>query len=311
MTRRNLSHTIMTIPQFERDLYCLRSSGFVVIPRFIDESWARALHQALAGFEAEIEAYAKTAGAVNFTHGWPLLTTRCLYCVSKKVQDLAMSETVQAMAQTYLSGAVIRDCLLQTNMPDPRSQARGTGGRLSYHRDTLWKDGPIQPNYLHAFILLTDLTTENGATFVVPGSHRAREPGYYFKHTEPGMREEGINYLVYDQSYFPSAVQILAPKGSLILLDPMTIHSQGINVTALRRTLVNITFRAADIVGNPPLLNARQLALDATRVPLRPDFLALLEDRPELPAHFGPLGTRPVESEAPSPGHPVWERVVV
>ncbi|HSI50387.1 MAG TPA: phytanoyl-CoA dioxygenase family protein [Ideonella sp.] len=300
----------MTIAQFERDLFCLQTAGFVVLPGFVSEDQLAALLPPLTAFEAEVEHYAKTAGKVNFTHGWPLLTTRCAYCVSEELQALAMSQRVQAMAQTYLGGAVIRDCLLQTNMPDPRSQARGLGGRLSYHRDTLWKDGPILPSYLHAFILLTDLTAENGATFVVPGSHRLREPGYYFKHTEAGVREEGINYLVYDQAYFPSAVQILAPRGSLVFLDPMAIHSQGINVTAQRRTLVNITFRAASIVGNPPLLNARKLALEAARVPLRPDFLALLEDRAELPAHFGPLGTAP-EVQPESTGQPVWERVVV
>lgn len=297
----------MPIPQFQRDLYCLRTAGYAVFRGFLEPARADALREELLAFEAEVRRHARVEGSVDFVHGWPLVTTRCLYCVSEAVQDLAMHEQVQAVAQEHLGGAVIRDCLLQTNMPDPNSRQRSVHGRLSFHRDTLWKDGPIEPSYLHAFVLLTDCTFRNGATCVVPGSHREREPGYYFKHNDTGVREEGINYLVWDPAYFPSTTSIVAPRGSLVFLDPMTIHSQGLNQTRGKRVLLNITFRRHDIVGNPPLLDAARIARESARVPVRPDFLALLESNPALPAHFGPLGTPPQRTSA---GPQVkWEKV--
>jgi ectoine hydroxylase-related dioxygenase (phytanoyl-CoA dioxygenase family) len=305
--RKTFFNDAMPIPQSDRDIYCLRSAGYAVFPQFLDSERTDALRNELQAFEAEVRRYAQRKGGVDFVHGWPLLTTRCLYCVSETVQDIAMDARIQAVAHRYLGGAVIRDCLLQTNMPDPNSRQRSVHGRLSFHRDTLWKDGPIEPSYLHAFILLTDFTFRNGATCVVPGSNHEREPGYYFKHNDVGIREEGINYLVWDPGYFPSMTPILAPKGSLVFLDPMTIHSQGLNQTRGKRVLLNITFRRHDIAGNPPLLNAARIAREAARVPVRPDFLAQLESNPDLPAHFGPLGTPPARQ--PQATEAKWEKV--
>ena len=201
-----------------------------------------------------------------------------------------MDSTVQAFAQGYLGKAILRDCLVQTNMPDPRNASRGIGGDVSFHRDTLWDGGPIRPAYLHLFLLLTDFTRENGATIVVPGTHRLREPGYYFKHSDPRTQQDGIDYRVYERRYFASSVQLEAPKGSLLILDPMTIHTQGINITEHPRSLLNMTFRASDVAGMPRLLNARAIAERYARVPVRADLLEILEADPTLPAHFGPLG---------------------
>jgi ectoine hydroxylase-related dioxygenase (phytanoyl-CoA dioxygenase family) len=198
---------------------------------------------------------------------------------------------IRALVECYLGrGAVLRDCLLQTVMPDERNTKRGVGADLSFHRDTLWQQESIYPTYLHVFVLLDDFTRRNGATVVVPGSHRQREPGYYFKLTDPRESQSGIDYRVYERRYFPSAVQLEAPRGSIVLLDPMAIHTQGNNVTPKRRSLLNMTFRAANVVGTPPLLNARAIAERFARVPVRQEVLDLLESNPSLPAHFGPLG---------------------
>jgi hypothetical protein len=297
----------MNPSQVDRDLYCLASAGFIVMKDFLSNASIEALCAEVLDFEAEVREYARACD-VDFRHGWPLITTRCVYCVSQAVQDVAMSDRIQNIAQKYLGGALIRDCLLQTNMPDPRNKTRGVGAKLSYHRDTLWTGDAINPAYLHAFVLLTDFTSENGATYVVPGSHRFREPGYYFKHSEKGSLAKGVDYLVYDQAYFPSVVQLLAPRGSLIFLDPMTIHSQGVNVTDQSRSLLNITFRKEGIVANPPLLNARRIASRSSRVPVRQDFLDLLEADPDLPSHFGPLGTDRDVRRAST--HLPWEKVM-
>jgi ectoine hydroxylase-related dioxygenase (phytanoyl-CoA dioxygenase family) len=278
-------------PQRERDLYCLHCAGYAVIQNVFGHRITAQMLDLASAFEDEVEAHVRAGGSCAFRHSWPLRTTRALYAIGAVFQDAAMHPLIQRFARAYLGDIVIRDCLMQTNMPDVRNETRGCGGDLSFHRDTTWPDGRIEPRYLHAFILLHDFTRENGATVVVPGTHRDREPGYYFKDSDPRGSQPGIDYRVYEQRYFPSATTIEAPCGSLVLLDPMTIHTQGINTTAHKRSLVNVTFRNARVRGMPPLLNARRLVELHARVPVRSDFLDLLESESTLPTSFGTLGS--------------------
>ena len=278
------------VSQIERDLYCLSCSGFAVLPHFLDSARVDAIARAAREFEGEVQRFVDAGGTAILRHSWPLRTTRCLYAVSREVQDLVMDPRVQALAHGYLGAPILRDCLIQTNMPDPQNAKRGPQGDVSFHRDTLWPEGRIRPMYLHVFLLLTDFGQENGATIVVPGTHRRAEPGYYFKHTDPRSAQDGIEYKVYERRYFPSHIQLEAPRGSIVLLDPMTIHTQGINVTNEPRSLINMTFRAEGVVGMPALLNARKIAEHFARVPVRSDLLNILESCAELPAHFGPIG---------------------
>jgi ectoine hydroxylase-related dioxygenase (phytanoyl-CoA dioxygenase family) len=278
----------MGVTQHDRDLYCLRAAGYVVLRDFADAETVSAIEAATVAFEGEVQGWARTDKLI-LSHSWPLLTTRCLYVASRDLQDLVMNDRIQALVHDYLEAPVLRDSLMQTNMPDPRNAARGRLGDISFHRDTLWADGEIRPQYLHVFLLLSDTTLENGATMVVPGSHRVREPGYYFKNTDPRGPQAGIDYRVYEQSYFPSAVQLPATRGTVMLLDPMTIHTQGINVGQAERRIINTTFRSGHIVGRPPLLNARAIADRHARVAMRSDFVALLEDSTDLPSEYGPL----------------------
>jgi ectoine hydroxylase-related dioxygenase (phytanoyl-CoA dioxygenase family) len=285
------------VEQFERDLYCLRCSGFAVLPNLLDSAATDALLETGRGFEDELEQFVSNGGRAHMRHAWPLRTTRALYAIDTLFQDLILHPVIQRMAQAYLGpNCRVRDCLMQTNMPDPRNVARGLQADMSFHRDTRWTQESIVPLYLHAFVLLHECTRANGCTVVVPGTHRAREPGYYFKDSDPRTPQPGIDYRVYEQRYFPSAVHLEAPRGSLIFLDPMVIHTQGINVTPEPRSLLNVTFRKHGIVATPPLLNACALASRHARVPVRQELLAMLESAEHLPSSFGPLGARTLRS---------------
>lgn len=278
----------MTVNQHDRDLFCLRQAGYIILRDFVDSGLVAAIEKDSIAFEDEVEEFRRER-EVHLSHSWPLRTTRCLYAVSPELQDLVMCNRIQRLVENYLGPSIIRDSLMQTNMPDPKNVERGLRADISFHRDTLWTEEDLIPQYLHVFLLLTDFTEETGGTIVVPGSHREREPGYYFKHADPRPSQKGIDYQVYEQSYFPSCSQLLAPRGSLILLDPMMIHSQGINITEYPRRIINTTFRAEQIAGRPPLLNARAIAKRYARVPVRDDFMSLLEGDERLPGYYGPL----------------------
>ena len=288
----------MIATQLERDTYCLRRAGFLTVPNFVPNDVMDRIERAAYDWEDEIERF-KAAGAhVPLKHFRPLTTTRCLHAISTDIQNIAMAPRIQEIAAGYLPKPVLRDCVVQSNMPDAHNAARGVNGPVSYHRDALWSGAP-SPMYLHVFLLLTDFTPENGATLLVPGSHLVREPGYYFKRTDPRGRVDGIEYTVYEKSYFGSAVHLSAPRGSLIFMDGTSIHTQGANTTPHKRSMVNITFKDLAAPGWPELLNARQIASRYSRVPVRPDLLEQLEVDANRPDTYGPLGNPwPATAEA-------------
>jgi hypothetical protein len=272
--------------QVERDLYTVRSAGFAVIRDFIDGERAEAILDEASPFQEEVDAYRAGGGEVLFLSGWPLRNARALYAVSPLVQDLVMDPRLVEYARGYLGNAWVQDAQLLTNMPDERNVARGVDAAVNYHRDGKWPDGDVRPMYLHGFIMLTDMTCENGGTIVVPGTHREREPGYYFKETDPGEFIDSNFYPTYPRRYFPGSIQVEAPRGSLLLIDPMVIHAQGINVSTERRTVVNVSFSADGAAG---FLDCRGLARKRARVDVRPDLLELLLTDSALPDEYGPL----------------------
>jgi hypothetical protein len=272
--------------QTRRDLYALQRAGFAVIPDFLEMCRVVAVLDEATSFQAEVDEFRHTGGEVPFQSGWPLRNVRALYAVSTAVQDVAMDDRILAYAQGYLGHARLQDCQLITNMPDERNAARGAGAAVNYHRDGTWPDGTIRPLYLHCFVLLTEMTKTNGGTIVVPGTHREREPGYYFKERDPGEFIDSNFYPIYPRRYFPSSIQVEAPAGSLLLIDPMVIHAQGINVSDDRRTVLNISFTADDGHG---MLDCRGLAERHSRVALRPDLWDMLLADPELASEYGPL----------------------
>jgi phytanoyl-CoA dioxygenase PhyH len=273
--------------QQERDLYTLRSAGFAIIPDFVTQEEADTLLRLGHAFEKEVAEFDERGGNVAYKSGWPLKNVRALYAVEPEFGEFALDPRLQFYVQGYLGRGKLMDSQLLTNMPDPRNRGRDPKGPVNFHRDSRWPDEfEIRPIYLHCFLLLTDMTRENGGTLIVPGSHREREPGHYFKETEPGVKIEENWYPVYEQRFFPATVQVEAPRYSLVLIDPMAVHAQGINVSDERRTVLNTTFVWEEWSG---LLNCAGIARNYSRYQVKPELLELLVDDPGLPGTYGPL----------------------
>ena len=255
---------------------------------FFDKDLLEEAEQRAYEFEREIDAYINSGGVVPKGTGWPLKNTRCLYAVHPVFERLVMDTGLVELARAYLGDCQLRDIHLLVNNPDPRNVKRGRDADVNWHRDKEWtSDEVIRPKYLHSFIPLTDMTRDNGGTLVVPGTHREREPGYYFYKNDPGKKIEENYYLVYPQRYFPGAMQIEARRGSLVLFDPMTIHSQGVNVTNGKRTVLNVPFHKSDV---PAYIDCRTIAEKSARYKMRPAFFSLLGSGAGLTNSYGPLG---------------------
>jgi ectoine hydroxylase-related dioxygenase (phytanoyl-CoA dioxygenase family) len=91
----------------------------------------------------------------------------------------------------------------------------------AWHRDLPYQHFvSSRPLAINALFCLDAFTLENGATMVLPASHRQEAfPSDHFVTTQ--------------------ALPIAAPAGSFIVLDCMVFHSGGVNTTARPRRAVN------------------------------------------------------------------------
>ncbi len=90
-------------------------------------------------------------------------------------------------------------------------------GRQAFHAD--WRSG-VQPGdyyVCNSMWLLDDFTAENGATRVVPGSHRSRE------HPKNAMEDPAQPH--------PEEIQVIAPAGTVVIFNSHIWHAGGLNQT--------------------------------------------------------------------------------
>jgi ectoine hydroxylase-related dioxygenase (phytanoyl-CoA dioxygenase family) len=169
--------------------------------------------------------------------------------------DLAANERVLRLVEKLVRNKFILN--QQNGVVNPAASARYNQG--AWHRDLPYQHFvSSRPLAINALYCIDDFTSDNGATFVVPASHK--------------------------QESFPSAdfisahaKQISAPAGSFIVLDCMIFHRGGENRTAAARRGVNHVYTAAFIkqqIDIPMALGDK---------PLRPEISELLGYRYKMP----------------------------
>jgi len=102
------------------------------------------------------------------------------------------------------------------------------GGRQAFHAD--WGDPAISCDYQVCIGVLAvdDFTTENGATLLVPGSHR------WAKLPADAMTDPTADH--------PDQVQAIAPAGSVMFLNSHIWHAGATNSTAFPRRALHPYF---------------------------------------------------------------------
>jgi ectoine hydroxylase-related dioxygenase (phytanoyl-CoA dioxygenase family) len=153
-----------------------------------------------------------------------------------------------------------------TSLVPHQGRAQTGGGR--WHADFSLCTGT--PTWLNVFYLLEDFTAENGATYVIPGSHQRPFPGRGDADVVAAMEA--------------SKLQLLAPAGSVIVFDSTIWHSAGDNRTATPRLMI------AGVMG-------------AVRGPVafRPQFDHAGALSPEVQAALSPLARRLLGLDDPAP----------
>ena len=163
------------------------ANGFVVIPDAVPASYLAALQEATAG-----EIYA--GGTVR-----NLLD-----------RDPLFEDLIDGHAGMELLDALMPD--LQLLAMDLRACPPG-GGEIGWHADrVLWSEQTLT---VHTALYLHDLTPDNGALRVVPGSHK--RPFDLPEDERLALRDDEI--------------LVTCPAGTLVVFDDCTWHRTGRNVT--------------------------------------------------------------------------------
>ncbi|MDI9408326.1 MAG: phytanoyl-CoA dioxygenase family protein [Candidatus Pacebacteria bacterium] len=141
---------------------------------------------------------------------------RAMVTRSDRYLQMALNPKLLAVIQELILGKFILN--QQNGIINPPQQDYNQG---SWHRDLPYQHFvSSRPLAINALFCLDDFTIDNGATFVLPASHKS----------EAFPSEEFMA---------ANAKQIEARAGSFIVLDCMTYHSGGYNSTAKVRRGIN------------------------------------------------------------------------
>ncbi|CAB3647061.1 phytanoyl-CoA dioxygenase family protein [Achromobacter aegrifaciens] len=188
------------IAAFERD-------GFVVLPGIIPPEQVSQLQEALIRIEAEHNlGYAQTS-----FEGRKTVRINNLLVYDPRFWDVPLQPDVLSLAERLLDRELLLSSLCSLTL------APGQGAQ-PLHEDTqqLALPRPRPPLAVNAIWALSDFTAENGATHIVPGSHRYD--------SSPPYGAQDID-----------TVQATMKAGSVMLFDSALWHKGGANNSNARR----------------------------------------------------------------------------
>ncbi len=161
-------------------------------------------------------------------------TIRVPMLYDRSFVDLATNRNIAEICRRLIGDVFVLN--QQNGVINPGKAARYNQG--SYHRDLPYQHYvSSRPLAINALFCLDEFTVDNGATYVVPASHKQ----------EAFPSDEMVEAL---------QVQATAPAGSFIVLDCMVYHAGGVNHTDKPRRAVNHVYTI-------PLLK-QQLSLPKT-----------------------------------------------
>ena len=210
----------MTAPWLAPALERLARDGYFVLERVLDESFLEQTRRAM--YRAQ-QAIVRDVGAERLDRAGELGVLRLMMQYEPhffRFLELAallevVDATVSATAIMHLqNGFILRSFTTGSPAPDVFQN--------SYHRDF--------PRYLNGYVAsvnvlfaIDEFREDNGATFVVPGSHQKAE----------GPTPEHI---------VEGAVPMLCPAGSMLVFDSTLWHAAGRNSSGRDRLAINHQF---------------------------------------------------------------------
>jgi ectoine hydroxylase-related dioxygenase (phytanoyl-CoA dioxygenase family) len=191
--------------------------------------------------------------------------------IDEKFIDLATNPRVLDLVQKLIRNKFILN--QQNGIINPPGETYNQG---LWHRDLPYQHFvSSKPLAINALYCVDDFTIENGATFVLPGSH---------------AREEYPS----DSFVESKAKQIASPAGSFIVIHCMLFHRGGANRSSSRRRAVNHVYTTAFIKQQIDIPSA--LAGRTVRSAAIADLLGFRYQIPRTVADFLDSRRRPADA---------------
>lgn len=194
----------------------IERDGFTILERVIPP----ALVDAIASELASIEVSERIVPTLNPFEGDKTVRIYNLLARGRVFEQIPVHDAVLPLVEKVLDKGCLVSSLSSIGI-DPGQTAQ------PMHADDqlIPLPRPHVPIVCNTMWAITDFTEENGATVVVPGSHKADKP------PEPWQRCEG-------------AVAAVMPKGSVLVYNGSLWHGGGENKSAARRMGVAMNYCA-------------------------------------------------------------------
>jgi ectoine hydroxylase-related dioxygenase (phytanoyl-CoA dioxygenase family) len=195
----------------------LQQDGFTIVERAIESSLIEALSGALQRLESELDA----KPAMNGFEGHRTVRIYNLLAYGPPFDRVPVHENVLPVVEAVLDQGCLISSLSSISIdPDETAQP--------IHADDMVipLEKPHRPIVCNSMWALNDFTDANGATRLVPGSHRKQNPEYGGK--------------------YPTVAAEMA-KGSVLIWDGALWHGGGANTTNARRTGIAMNYCAGFI----------------------------------------------------------------
>lgn len=168
-------------------------------------------------FNREYQAYVSKYGRKRLEELDELHTIRAMLTSQNPVfRNLALNQRLLKIIGALISGKFILN--QQNGIINP---PKAPFNQAHWHRDLPYQHFvSSRPLAINALFCVDDFTYENGATFVLPMSHKKEQ------------------FPTWDEVQKRS-VQVTAKRGSFVVLDCMTFHAGGYNGTSAPRRAIN------------------------------------------------------------------------
>lgn len=254
----------------EDHAYAVMATGFTILRNQIDASDLNELRastdQALAAIRK-----AQDQGRQDPIFGYP--STQCMYCWGDACLRLLEHEAIHGLTAALMREYRLWGYNMLARAPaekgvEPLPLDLETG--IGFHQDFSFPfHGSPRPFYLWHFVCLDDVTPENGATWIIPGSHRSTELSLP-KHGEHRTFTGG------------SAIQVCARAGDIIVLNPCCYHTPGPNYSSFWRRYLAVQLCYITL---PPLHDHWTIAGPKIQSQASPKLKRLLRGNHEEPAY--------------------------
>jgi len=258
-----------------------RENGFLLLENVIPEATLAKLRKTIARFVELARGVAASNAMFDLAPGHGPEQPRLRRLKDPHRQDAVFNELAQSAVLvdpvSQLLGGTVRFDHSKLNFKHPDAEAQ-----IAWHQD--WAFYPYTNDDLLAVgVLIEDCKQDSGPLRVIPGSHR----GPVYDHHHQGVfagavRERDLAGLL------DSAVDLVAPAGSMTIHHVRTLHASANCTAATTRPLLLFSYAAVDAF---PVFDAYDLEEFDSRIlrgqALREGRMAALPIRLPLPRRAG------------------------